>query len=283
MRVTGAPPPTLMPDLDRLMPDCAARPGSTSARCRVRPISRSRPSAARYPPPPAQAACFVVPNISRLARISRCPLSRATSWSIDDHARKARGVHALTTPRPQEVRDCLHEEAGAGAWPAERSLPAAGFRLQRRQCSRRADRFRHADPARLLRARAAFGHDARSGGGPSAGNSEPAQPAGESRATRYLGHARAPGSTLSRPPSGRVRGPTNAARPRARRCISPQVMGWQRSSPRVQPFRAWPLSQSVDPDLAQQQFLIADQYYERSARHRSCTAPMPHLSWPPIR
>jgi hypothetical protein len=63
-----------------------------------------------------QAACFVVPNISKLSEYRAAKRSRITAWSALQTRRKA----ALFIPNdssPQEVRDCLHEELAQALGP----------------------------------------------------------------------------------------------------------------------------------------------------------------------
>jgi len=119
IRVTGSPPPTLMPDLNRLVHrlrteagiDIARTNGSCVANITIEAVSRAQ--IRRHLP---KAACFVVPNISSLSEYRSAKRARQTNWS----SLKTREKLAIFLPNdasPQEVRDCLHEELAQALGP----------------------------------------------------------------------------------------------------------------------------------------------------------------------
>ena len=82
--VTGTPPPTLIPDLNRLVHRLRTEAGIDVARVRygnanitIEAVPRSE--IRRNLP---KAACFVVPNISRLSQYRAARHSRVTNWSL---------------------------------------------------------------------------------------------------------------------------------------------------------------------------------------------------------
>ena len=118
VRVTGSPPPTLMSDLNRLLYRFRTEAGiditqvsGTSAGVTIEAVPRSQ--IRRYLP---QAACFVVPNIDRLAQYKSVRRGRATSWS-QLQTREKIAIFVPNDASPQEVRDCLHEELAQAIGP----------------------------------------------------------------------------------------------------------------------------------------------------------------------
>ena len=118
VRVTGDPPPTLMPDLSRLIARLRDEAGidigrskSGSATITIEAVSRQQIS--RFLP---KAACFVVPNVSSLKEYRGARFYRRTDWSnLKQRTRIAIFVPSDSTP--QEVRDCLHEELAQAIGP----------------------------------------------------------------------------------------------------------------------------------------------------------------------
>src|SRR6056297_1626907 len=118
IRVTGSPPPTLMPDLNRVVNRLRTEAGidvmavrGGDANITIEAVSRS--DIRRHLP---QAACFVVPNISSLAEYSKARHTRATNWSLLTE-RQRLAVFLPNDASPQEVRDCLHEELAQAIGP----------------------------------------------------------------------------------------------------------------------------------------------------------------------
>nr|WP_050763240.1 DUF2927 domain-containing protein [Roseobacter sp. GAI101] len=118
IRVIGGPPPTLGPDLSRLIgrlrseANIDIRPTTAaSANITIEAVSRSQ---IRQVLP--QAACFVAPNVSSIAEYKKVRRSAQTNWSL----LKTRSRVAIFLPNdasPQEVRDCLHEEVAQALGP----------------------------------------------------------------------------------------------------------------------------------------------------------------------
>lgn len=116
--VTGAAPPSLGPDLRRLLARLRSEAGID-----IRQVDRapaditieavSRTEIRRALP---QAACFVVPNVSSLAEFRRFRRAPATNWA-ELRTRERMGIFLPHDASPQEVRDCLHEELAQAIGP----------------------------------------------------------------------------------------------------------------------------------------------------------------------
>ncbi len=118
IRVTGSPPPTLIPDLNRLVKRLRDEAGIDIARVRsessnITIEAVSRAEIRRHLP---KAACFVVPNIDRLSQYRAARNSRATNWSLLQ-TREKLAIFLPNDASPQEVRDCLHEELAQALGP----------------------------------------------------------------------------------------------------------------------------------------------------------------------
>ncbi|WP_373322951.1 DUF2927 domain-containing protein [Roseovarius pelagicus] len=118
VKVVGAPPPTLLPDLNRLLHRLRTEASidislinGPSANITIEAVPRSE--IRRHLP---QAACFVVPNISRLSQYRAAKRSRLTNWSALTTRRKI-AIFVPSDAAPQEVRDCLHEELAQAIGP----------------------------------------------------------------------------------------------------------------------------------------------------------------------
>lgn len=116
--VTGAPPPSLGSDLTRLLHrlrneagiNISAKSGGP-ANITIQAVTRA--DIRKYLP---QAACFVVPNVSSLAEYKAHRRTPKTSWS----RLKKREKLAIFIPNDasaQEIRDCLHEELAQALGP----------------------------------------------------------------------------------------------------------------------------------------------------------------------
>ena len=153
VEVKGTPPPTLVPDLDRLLARLRreaqipiTRTGETgTGSIVIEPVSKAQ---IRKVAP--SAACFVRPNVSGWQEYRARLRDRETYWNR--LTRRTRMTVFL--PRdvsPQEIRDCLHEEIAQALGPVNDLYRLSQSDLQRRQFSHGADGVRHVDPARLLR------------------------------------------------------------------------------------------------------------------------------------
>lgn len=120
VRVTGDAPPTLVPDLTRLIARLRreagidiGRAGSEAGPANITIEAVSRQDIRRVLP---KAACFVVPNVSSLREYSRLRHSRETSWS-ELTVRRRIAIFVPGDSAPQEIRDCLHEELAQAIGP----------------------------------------------------------------------------------------------------------------------------------------------------------------------
>lgn len=118
IRVTGKPPSTLIPDLNRLVHRLRteakidiARVRSDAANITIEAVPRAQ--IRRHLP---KAACFVVPNIDRLSQYRAARNKRLTNWSALTERTKI-AIFLPNDASPQEVRDCLHEELAQALGP----------------------------------------------------------------------------------------------------------------------------------------------------------------------
>lgn len=119
VRVTGNPPPSLGPDLDRLLARlrreadipitriAADQPASIT----VAPVSRAQIRAVA-----PSAACFVRPNVSSWEEYRSRRNDPATFWTGLTE-RRTMAVFLPADVSPQEIRDCLHEEISQALGP----------------------------------------------------------------------------------------------------------------------------------------------------------------------
>ncbi len=274
--VTGTPPPTLIPDLNRLVHRLRTEAGIDVARVRngnanitIEAVPRSE--IRRNLP---KAACFVVPNISRLSQYRAARHSRVTNWSLLT-TRKKLAIFLPNDSSPQEVRDCLHEELAQALGPLNDlyRLPDSVFN----------DDNVHTvlTGFDMLILRAYYAPELRSG------------------MTRAQVAARLPAILSRLNPAGDRRAPHYAsstprewieaiqtalgpgARPAQRRDAAlsavriAEAVGWRDHRRAFSHFALGRLTQATDPDFAQDQFVIADQFYRRtpgSDLHRAYTA-----------
>ena len=118
VRVTGAPPPSLAPDLSRLLTRLRGEAGidialtqAQGANITVQAVTRADIRNAL-----PTAACFVVPNVSSLAEYKAARRSARVNWSRLDR-RDRLAIFLPADASPQEVRDCLHEELAQAIGP----------------------------------------------------------------------------------------------------------------------------------------------------------------------
>lgn len=276
VRVTGTPPSTMMSDLNRLLYrlrneagiDIAATQGS-SANITIEAVSRAQ--IRKHLP---KAACFVVPNISSLSEYRAAKRTKKANWS-SLRSREKLAIFLPYDASPQEVRDCLHEELAQALGPLNDlyRLPDSVFN----------DDNVHAvlTGFDMLILRAYYAPELRNGmarGQVAARLPEilsRLNPAGDQLPPRFypstprawiraIQTALGPGAT----PVQR-RSAANEALKIA------QVMGWQDHRRAFSHFALGRIAQLSNPELAQDHFAIAEQYYRQSpgtTLHRAYTA-----------
>ncbi|MBM7066724.1 DUF2927 domain-containing protein [Actibacterium sp. 188UL27-1] len=119
IKVTGPAPPTLQPDLTRLLGrfrreaglNIRQVPADQEASIAISVLSRRELQ--RVVP---QAACFVVPNVQNWQDFKRIRRTRAVDWTLLE-ARTRAAVFLPGDVSPQEIRDCLHEEVAQALGP----------------------------------------------------------------------------------------------------------------------------------------------------------------------
>ncbi|SDJ23645.1 Protein of unknown function [Lutimaribacter saemankumensis] len=118
VRVTGSPPAHLGLDLNRLLTRLRTEAGidirqTSNANANITIQAVPRADIRRNLP---QAACFVVPNISRLSEYRKARRSPRTDWG-QLRVREKLAIFLPADASPQEVRDCLHEELAQALGP----------------------------------------------------------------------------------------------------------------------------------------------------------------------
>lgn len=115
--VPGAPP-SLIPDLDRLIARLRGEAGinitrvpGPEASITIETLPRDRMQ--RIVP---QAACFVVPRVSSWDAFRRARGSSLLDWTTLER-RETAAIFIPSDVPPQEIRDCLHEELGQAIGP----------------------------------------------------------------------------------------------------------------------------------------------------------------------
>ncbi|SFS51039.1 Protein of unknown function [Sulfitobacter marinus] len=118
IRVTGAAPTTLGPDLARLISRLRTEARidispttSTDANITIEAVSRSQ---IRQVLP--QAACFVAPNVTSLKEYRKARRTARTDWA-QMSTRQQVAIFLPNDVSPQEIRDCLHEEVAQALGP----------------------------------------------------------------------------------------------------------------------------------------------------------------------
>lgn len=118
VRVTGKAPPTLAPDLDRLLTRFRSEAGIDISRVSggpasitISPISRAQIQRAA-----PSAACFVRPNVSSWDEYRARRNDPETFWTRLT-VRRSMAIFLPNDVSPQEVRDCLHEEIAQALGP----------------------------------------------------------------------------------------------------------------------------------------------------------------------
>jgi len=273
LRVTGAAPPSLMADLDRLLRRLRNEAGidiglvqDGPAQITIEAVSRDE--IRRHLP---TAACFVVPNISRLSQYRS---ARGTEWSRITRREKI-AIFVPNDTSPQEIRDCLHEELAQALGPLNDlyRLPDSTFN----------DDNVHAvlTGFDMLILRAYYAPELRPGMTRDAvADRLPAilsrlNPAGDRIPPQYPeATPRAWIEAIQTALGPDIRSP--ARRRAALDAVRiAQARGWTDHRRAFSHFALGRLTQASDPDVAQEQFLRADRFYRRvpgTALHRAFTA-----------
>ncbi|WGW02603.1 DUF2927 domain-containing protein [Tropicibacter oceani] len=118
VRVTGAPPPSLAPDLNRLLHRLRTEAGIDIAQSDngVANITIQAVTRAEIRKTLPTAACFVVPNVSSLKEYAASRRTAKVSWSRLT-SRQRLAIFLPNDSTPQEARDCLHEELAQALGP----------------------------------------------------------------------------------------------------------------------------------------------------------------------
>ena len=220
------------------------------------------PDPPRDPPQPAPRGlfswCRASPTFPNTAALAAAPGPTGHSCATARNWRSSCPADAS----PQELRDCLHEELAQAIGPLNDlyRLPDSVFNDDNIHAVLTG--FRHADPARLLRARTRQRHVAPRGRGAPARNPRPAQP-------RRCGHPRARARPHAAKLDQRHRGgpsaPTaaqaNANAPRAAPSASAQSLGWQDHRRAFVHYAMGRLIAATDPDAAMGHFQAADRFF----------------------
>jgi len=118
LRIEGAAPPSLRPDLAALLERIRREAGipitqisQGEASITIQAVSREEIRSAL-----PDAACFVVPNVSSLDEFKRNKRRALTNWSLL-RERHRLGIFLPYDAPPQEIRDCLHEELAQALGP----------------------------------------------------------------------------------------------------------------------------------------------------------------------
>jgi len=119
IRVLGTTPPSMLPDLDRLIARLRREAGidirrvtpDSMASITIETITRAELQRAV-----PQAACFVVPRVTGWADFRRNRRTAVTDWTtLVERERMA--IFIPSDVAPQEIRDCLHEEVAQALGP----------------------------------------------------------------------------------------------------------------------------------------------------------------------
>ncbi len=277
VRVTGAPPTTLVPDLARVLHRLRTEAGididhagsNAPANLTIQAVSRAE--IRRHLP---QAACFVVPNIDDISQYRRARMAGRTNWSSLTRRDKI-AIFLPNDASPQEVRDCLHEELAQAIGPLNDlyRLPDSVFN----------DDNVHTvlTGFDMLILRAYYAPELRSG--MSYNQVAERLPALLSR-LNPRGNSVASGA-ISSTPRAWIQAVQTALGPGAsygqrQRAASQavsiaQTMGWTDHRRGFSHYAMGRIAQSTDPAAAQKHFSAADAYYRQSpatAPHRALTA-----------
>ncbi|MEM1273756.1 MAG: DUF2927 domain-containing protein [Pseudomonadota bacterium] len=116
--VRDGAPPSLIPDLDRLLARLRNEAGISISRVETGPaaITIETLPRARMQRAVPQAACFVVPRVSSWQEFRQARGSALLDWTTLT-TRETAAIFVPSDVPPQEIRDCLHEELGQAIGP----------------------------------------------------------------------------------------------------------------------------------------------------------------------
>ena len=265
VRVTGAPTSTLMSDLNRLLYRLQTEAGidirltsAPSANITIEAVSRAE---IRKELP--KAACFVVPNITRLSEYRTAKRSRITNWSLLTRREKL-AIFLPNDASPQEARDCLHEELAQAIGPLNDlyRLPDSIFN----------DDNIHTvlTGFDMLILRAYYAPELRSGMTRSQVAARlPAilsrlNPAGDALAPRYAPATPRAWITAIQTALGPGAGPLKRRTAAQEALRIARTIGWTDNRRAFSLYAMGRLTLGTDPERAQALFAAADQYYRRN-------------------
>ena len=276
VRVTGAPPPTLGSDLNRLISRLRNEAKidisyTTHANANVTIQAVSRSEIRRVLP---QAACFVAPNVSTIDEYRAARRKPKTNWTTLTK-RERLAIFLPNDASPQEVRDCLHEELAQALGPLNDlyRLPDSVFNDDNVHTVLTGFDMlilrTYYDPA--LRSGMSRGQVAAALPGILARTN----PRGANKAARFATRTPKTWSAAVQTALGRsisFSGRTSAAKEAIR--IS-AAMGWQDHRRAFAHYAMGRVLQTNDPEGAHKHYLAAEQYYKNSsgtALHRAYVA-----------
>lgn len=118
VRLTGAPTASMQRDLSQLIARLRREAGidiiqtaASNANITIEAVSRAEIRRAS-----PSAACFVVPNITRISQYRRAKRASRTNWTTL-RQRETLAIFLPNDSSPQEARDCLHEELAQAIGP----------------------------------------------------------------------------------------------------------------------------------------------------------------------
>lgn len=276
IRVTGNPPPTLIPDLNRLVSRLRTEAGiditrgrSQNANITIEAVPRAE--IRRQLP---KAACFVVPNIDRLSQYRAARHGSVTNWSLLQTRNKL-AIFLPSDASPQEVRDCLHEELAQALGPLNDlyRLPDSvfnddnvhtvltGFDMLILKLYYSSELHSGMTRAQVAEELPDLLTRLNPGGDSIASDPSPSTPRVWINAVQT---ALGPGARHTQ----RI----NAAQTALR---TAEAQGWEDHRRAFSHYAMGRLTQTTEPDLAQRHFLLADTFYRRSPGtelHRAYTA-----------
>jgi len=276
VRLTGAVPATMVGDVNRLLHRLRTEAGidisltrKETANITIQAVSRAD---IRKNLP--QAACFVVPNISRLSQYRAARRSPKANWALL-RTRETLAIFLPNDSSPQEVRDCLHEELAQALGPLNDlyRLPDSVYNDD--------DVHKALTGFDMIILRATYAPELHSGMTRAQVAARlPAilariNPAGENRPSRPLQSSPREWINAIQTALGSGANPNQRRRAAQLALNIATSKGWNDHRRGFSHFVIGRLTQLEDPDLARKHFLAADQFYANSPEttlHRAYVA-----------